>query len=494
MNQVNHSPTIDIDFNPELFNNLFWHLEEAINNPAIRYIFIYGGSSSSKTYTVCQLTAKNMLSAPDYNTMVMRKVSEDIKDSIYADIKGIVESNGEEWTDWNLNEFFICQQNLIKCATGSYTRFRGLDDSEKVKGITNFKKIVLEELSQFDYEDFSQIKKRLRGGENQQIIGIFNPISEEHWIKKQIFDLDEWEDVGMGEYPISGKQINKKGNTLILRSNYVDNKWIVGPHNIDKHIIDDYEWDRVHDYGKYEVYALGNWGKLVTGGEFYKKFKREIHVKPLKYDKNLPLHISFDKNKNPYFPCGIFQIDGKEIRLIDEICAKNPNNTVNWITMEIERRYRGHNAGMYIYGDSTAAVDDVTDEKGYDMYRRIIDALAMFRPGRRVSAANPNIKGRGEFFNDILECNPKALGIRFFINTTCTESITDFYLTKEGADGRKDKTMVTDKVTKVRYQPHGHITDLSDYLLCFAFAKEYSEWETGTHATTFMYSKPSKRW
>lgn len=473
-----------INFNPDIFNNLFWHLKEAFEDEKIRYIWCYGGSSAAKTYTVCQLTLINMLSSADYNTMVMRKVSEDIKDSIYSDFKRITET-------WELQHLFICQQNFIKCVTGSYIRFRGLDDSEKVKGIANFKKLILEEVSQFEEEDFKQLRKRLRGIKGQQIIGLFNPIIEEHWIKKNVFDLDQWSDVALKQYPIANKKINGSGNSVIIKTNYLDNKWIVGPEYRDQHVIADYEWDRIHDYAKYEVYALGNWGKITTGGEFYKNFKRELHVKKLEYNPNLPLHISFDKNKNPYFPCGIFQLEGKEIRLIDEICARNPNNTVSWITKEIERRYRDHKAGMFIYGDATAAVEDVTDEKGYDMYRNITDYLAKFRPDRRVAPSNPNIKGRGEFFNDVLIGNPKAGGITFLVNETCTESINDFYLTKEASDGRKDKTMITDKVTKKRYQPHGHITDLTDYLLCYAYAKEYQQWQSGKTKTDFIYSKPS---
>ena len=190
------------------------------------------------------------------------------------------------------------------CNIGSYVRFRGLDDSEKVKGISNFKRIILEEISQFDEVDLKQIRKRLRGRENQQIIGIFNPISEDHWIKINVFDKEV-----LTEMPtnISGKWVNDLGNTVILKTNYLDNKFIVGDGKgggyIDQHTIDDFEKDKIQDYAYYLVYGLGNWGKIRTESEFWKDFNANKHIQNVKYNTELPLFIWWDENVNPYLTC-----------------------------------------------------------------------------------------------------------------------------------------------------------------------------------------------
>jgi len=161
---------IKIDFNPELFNDIYWHIKKDLANPDIRYIFLYGGSSASKTFTYVQSDITALLENREENVMVLRKFGVDIKDSIYSDYVKIIE-------DWGLSQFFKCQINYIECLiTGSYIRFRGLDDSEKIKGLANFKRVVLEEMSQFEETDLKQIRKRLRGRKNQQIIGLFNPI------------------------------------------------------------------------------------------------------------------------------------------------------------------------------------------------------------------------------------------------------------------------------------------------------------------------------
>lgn len=466
---------IEVDFNPNLFNNVYWHLERAHADQKIRYIWLFGGSSASKTYSEVQLTIRNMLSSTDYNVMVMRKYAVDIRDSIYSDFKSIIE-------EWQLTDYFITQQNYIRCISGSYVRFRGLDDSEKVKGLAGFKKIILEEVSQFTEEDLKQVKKRLRGRKLQQVIGIFNPISEDHWIKMQIFDKDEWQEK---KTDIAGYYINKKGNSIQLKTNYKDNIYIVGKWdgnkliggNVDQHVIDDFENDKLTDFGYYLVYALGDWGQIITGGEFYKNFKREKHTAKLIYNPSLPLHISFDENVNPYFPCGIFQIEDKKLMLIDLVLGRNPNNTVNWVTRQIRSKYHTHTSGMFIYGDATSQKEDVKLEKGYDLYRLIMEALRDFHPSRRVSASNPSVIMRGNFFNTILATNYG--GIEFVIDDRCAEAITDFYRTKEASDGKKDKTTIKDPKTQISYQPYGHITDLTDYILCYAFSSIYIDFQRG---------------
>ncbi len=250
---------VKIDFNPQLFTKVFWHISKAMSDVLIRFIWIYGGSSASKTFSTVQETVKLMLSGPNENTLVLRKFATDIKDSIYADFEGIIK-------DWGLEQEFIIQQNYIECkGTGSYVRFRGLDDSEKVKGITRFKRIILEEVSQFEEVDLKQIRKRLRGRIGQQIIGIFNPISEDHWIKKNIFDKMKLIEEACN---ISGKWVSESGNTVIIKTNYLDNEYITGPHFVDQHAIDDFEEDKVNDNTYYQIYGLGNWGRLRTGGEF----------------------------------------------------------------------------------------------------------------------------------------------------------------------------------------------------------------------------------
>lgn len=479
-----------INFNPELFNNVFWHIKEAFSNLLIRFIWIYGGSSASKTYSVVQMTVIEMLQGEDNNTLVLRKYATDIKDSIYSDFKSVI-------TEWGLEDYFVLQQNYIKCKTGSYVRFRGLDDSEKVKGISNFKRVILEEVSQFDEVDLKQIRKRLRGREGQQIVGIFNPISEEHWIKTNIFDKEvliesnqECEAMdrrfAIEDWKISARWINDKGNTLILKSNYLDNYWIVGKWRkgklvggfVDQHTIDDFEKDKETDWAYYSVYGLGNWGRIRTGGEFWKDFNPNRDIMECPWIPELPIFLSLDENVNPYLTCLVWQIEGKETRQIDEICLEDPRNRLKHIAAEFRQRYPVDRVkGLFIGGDRTSIKEDVKKEKGENFFTDIVNLLKDYRPTLRLQSSNPSVVQSGQFINECYARNEG--GVRIKIDPRCKKSIHDYQYALEDSDGTLKKTKKTNPVTKISYEEFGHCSDAKRYHITVNFPNEYAQYLKG---------------
>lgn len=239
---------------------------------------------------------------------------------------------------------------------------------------------------------------------------------------------------------------------------------------------------------QYEVFVEGNWDlQLKTGGEFYKCFELDKHVGKCEYNPLLPLHISWDDNVNPYLPCGIFQIAGKDLRMINEIAGITPNNTVKSVCNEIIRQYPGHISGMFIYGDATASKEDTKLEKGYDFYRLIMDNLKQFKPNLRVLRANPSVSMRGNWINTVLE--KEIGGVKLLIDESCKKTINDLVMTKESADGSKNKEMDTDPKTKVRYQKYGHFSDLTDYILVSAFANDFAKYQNGDVVSQLSFGK-----
>jgi hypothetical protein len=248
---------------------------------------------------------------------------------------------------------------------------------------------------------------------------------------------------------------------------------------------------------QYKVFVEGDWNvALKMGGEFYKTFELDQHVfsdVTVKYNPDLPLHISFDDNVNPYLPAGIFQFTrivekndkgelipvGYMVDMIDEIAGVTPRNTVAQVCNEIKRLYPGHKAGMFIYGDATASKEDTKLEKGFNFYRLILDALKEYKPGLRVLKSNPSVIMRGMWINTIFENEIGGLKIR--ISEKCKKTINDFVLLKEDEEGGKFKETETKVIgdSKVRYQKVGHFTDLFDYLLCAAFAQKFAEYQAG---------------
>jgi hypothetical protein len=377
----------------------------------------------------------------------------------------------------------ICPQSFIKSynqdiqtvtfQNDSQIVFMGenyADDKElnKLKGF-ECNGFLFEEINECQQKTFYKAIERagshiLKKQPKPLILATCNPAN--NWIKELVYD--KW------------KTDTLPSNWLYIPSKITDNPYIPADYLESLKSMPRYE---------YEVFVEGNWDlQERTGAEFYKYFSLDKHVKECHYEPMLPLHISWDENVNPYLPCVIYQLQGKEIRLIDTILGINPNNTVRDVCKEFIFRYRNHDSGLFIYGDATSQKEDVKQEKGYNFFRLIENELRQFKPILRVSKSNPSVVMRGQFFNTILFNN--FADIVFKIDPSKKEAISDFTNTKEASDGTKDKAKEKDSKSGVSYQKHGHISDATDYLLCYAFRTEFETFQRGD---VTQYSRPMGR-
>ena len=165
--------------------------------------------------------------------LLYEKVDRTIKKSVWTLMKNII-------SIWGLTKQFHFNQTdrtMIYKPTGSQFMFSGLDDVEKLKSIEGVTSIWVEEATELLQEDFEQLDLRLRGefGCLKQIILTFNPISDQHWIKKIFFDD-----------PIDG--------VFTLKTTYLDNAFIDDEY---KMVMNNKKKSNPRYYG---IYALGNWG------------------------------------------------------------------------------------------------------------------------------------------------------------------------------------------------------------------------------------------
>ena len=306
-----------IEFDWRLFNPLYWHVVEAMENEDIRFIFIYGGSSAAKTYSITQALINDALKN-QFSCLSMRKYSVDISESTYSDAKGI----GEKINAFTNN--FQFNINRIKIGSAQI-RFRGLDQSHKLQGITKFKRIYADEIDHFTFDDFKQMKKRLRGMPGQQIMASWNPVSVNSWINQKVIKKEKWTDLP-SELPgnkrsrlysdgtieeNSFKKINESGNTLLIKTTYRDNWWIVGHPSgegygfYDKHVNEDFEKDKINDIHNYDIYANGNWGILTDRLAFRPSEWSIIDEIPAKA-KRIPSGLDFGWNPDPTAVCDFY--------------------------------------------------------------------------------------------------------------------------------------------------------------------------------------------
>ena len=205
-------------------------------NEKRRYIVLYGGAGSGKSYFAASRYVLKLIGSGKCNILCVRNTGVTNRDSTFALMKQII-------SKWGLERFFkILDGELrIKCLVNDNEAvFKGLDDAEKLKSITfargELTDIWIEEASEITKEDFDRLDLRLRGGKSdKQIVLTFNPIDVNHWLKKRFFD-------------------EKPKDAVVLHTTYKDNRFLDEGY---KKLLESY---KNADPYLYSVYCLGQWG------------------------------------------------------------------------------------------------------------------------------------------------------------------------------------------------------------------------------------------
>lgn len=494
----------------ELFSpNAFWLWKYTLD-PSVRFIVLYGGSSSGKSFSVAQFFAI-LAYYEECSMLVMRKVGASIEKTIYADFKAAI--NGIE----GLAECCRFKQNSIVFNNGGKIDFSGLDDPEKIKGISQYKRVFLDELSEYDESDFKQIRLRLRGMEGQQIVAAFNPISEEHWIKKHWFDREQWHELPMtltiGDEtlppelcqvksvrmnseklilnPNTGEYDRHAPDTIVIQSTYLNNFWVVGSPDgkygyYDYQAIANFENDRINDPNYYQVYALGEWGHIRTGAEFFPSFNRGVVCGKFPFNPELPIHVSMDSNVLPYVTATFFQKEYKpddvqQVTQFDELPIESPNNSARKAAKVIANKLKEYryNDKVYLHGDASGKAANTIDPDNRSFFDLVIDELEHegFDVVDCIGNKNPSVATTGEFINAVWDGRVDKVAIR--IDNDCTTSIDDYQAVQKDENGAIAKTKVTNPVTKQKYEAHGHISDCLRYCVYDLLRAQYTEFSMG---------------
>lgn len=286
---------IDFTVNKDrLFNEAFYDIRKV----KTRFLVVFGSTNSSKSVSVHQSELINILNA-DYDILFLRKYSADLRDSCYALLKQQAQRFGVyHLFDW----IFSSVHEVRNTVTKHKILLKGVDDPERLKSIVGIKRIIMEEANEFTFEDFTEINRRVRGMDGIQIILILNPISENHWIKKNLVDKE-------GAY---------RNDTTILKYTYLDNKWHT-PEDVKE-----YERLKLISENQYRIYVLGEWGIENKQKKFAWAFDYQKHVQPAidnpdlcKWSSEHITWLTFDFNISQ-MSCSVFQ-DYDEIPFLCEV-------------------------------------------------------------------------------------------------------------------------------------------------------------------------------
>lgn len=480
---------LEYRFNPKMFSPLYWHIKPLLQDSSIRYIFVEGGSSATKTYTICQALAADQCQH-DYSSMIFRRQHVDIKDSIYESFNAAISGMGMK------GDYYIFQQDLIKSIDSRASiRFRGLDSEENIKGIEKYNIVWCNEWSQFSEAQWSQLRKRLRGKINQKFICDWNPISSKLWQYEEWIDKDEWIDLPMEmadcpskysglDLEHSFKKINKSGNTVWIKVTYRDNFWIVGHPSgkggyIDEHTLADFEYDRIYKPNLYRIYANGERGIIRTGGEFWKQFNEVKHVAPVTVLQT-PIHLTCDQNANPYVTISAWQLQQKQITQVKEFPCKTPDNNAVKSAQKVIKWLKSidYSDILYIYGDPSGNNQNVIDENNRSFFDKFIETLenAGYHCHKRVDLGHKQVALTADFVNDIYEL--ELYGYSIMIGDNCPVSIDDYISVKEDKNGGMLKVKIKDKLTQQTYEPYGHFSDAKRYFIVRLLETEFIKYRS----------------
>lgn len=274
-----------------------------------RFLVLYGGSGSGKSYFAADKTIIRVMKEDKHNILCVRDTGKSVTKSQFPLLEGEIKR-------WGLYDHFAINRSMGNekitfKPNGNQIIFSGLDDVEKLKSIYDVTSIWVEEANEVSPEDFRELNRRLRGyaGKNRdgsqkymQIILSFNPVSELSWLKQRFFDDPEDTLIVYGTEQAASYQgdVNQFG-TFIIHSTYLDNPFI------DEAYAKEMEDLKKYDEDEYNIYALGLWG--IPGGTYFDKV-------------NVAARIREERLKAP-LKQGYFEFDYINDKIVDD--------TIRWI-------------------------------------------------------------------------------------------------------------------------------------------------------------------
>lgn len=354
-----------------------------------RFLLLYGGGGSGKSVCAAHKKILRTVGERGHKFLALRKVGDTVKDSIFAELEAATVDLGVS-DEFRINK---TDRTFTHLLTGNQILCKGLDDPKKVKSIKGITGMWLEEATDFEETDLDQLNIRIRGELQNyvQFILSFNPIDEDHWIKKRFFDT-------------------KQNDTHICHSTYQDNYFLS---EVDREQLEKLK-DRNLLY--YEVYCLGKWGIVNKSDKFMYAFTNEKHViESYQPNKHLPILISFDFNVSP-MTCVIAQEVGEVLYIFDEM--KQPGSTEELCELVLAK-YKDWLYNMDVTGDATGYNREKATRGNINQYMVIQSVLELSDRNLRVRSKNAELKDSRVLCNSVLQ------HAEVYITKNCTETIQD---------------------------------------------------------------------
>lgn len=307
---------IDLNIVPDVFHKMIRDIRAKKHSEYI----LPGGRGSMKSSTISLIIPELLKNNPNMHALILRKVGNTIKDSVYAQIKWAIDK-------LNLAEEFTCKVSPMEITykpTGQKIYFRGADDPLKIKSIKpefGYIGIVwFEELDQFaGPEEIRNIQQSaIRGGNEAYKFKSFNPPrSKNNWANEYTAEAEE-----------------KDENVMVVHSTYLDlgieQEWLGNVFLADAEHLKEVNPDAYDN--EYLGHANGNGGNIFEYIE-----ERTITDEEISHFDRIYQGVDWGWYPDKYAFSRIYYDSAREtIYFIDEIYENKKSN--EWTANEIKQR------------------------------------------------------------------------------------------------------------------------------------------------------------
>jgi phage terminase large subunit len=356
-----------------------------------RFIVLPGGAGSGKSIFCADKIVHRVLCEEGHRFLCLRKVGDTVEDSIYAEIMAAIDLRGVT-EEFKVNK---TKHSFLHLPTKNQILCKGLDDVAKVKSVKGITGMWLEETTEFEETDLDQLNLRIRGEKKNyvQYLLSFNPIDENHWLKKRFID-------------------SKDPDALVLVTTYKDNLYLT--EEDIKQLLKLANRNQLF----FDIYVLAKWGVVVKSNKFLYAFSNDKHIiERFEPNPHLPIVVSFDFNVAPMTCLIAQQVSDIEVVIFDEM-KLNEGSTEELCEM-VKAKYNHWILNMDITGDATGRNREKARRGNINQYMVIKEELDLDDRNILVPSKNPELK------DSRVLCNSVLLNAKLLITKNCVETIRD---------------------------------------------------------------------
>lgn len=426
----------------------------------IQIEFLYGTRDSGKTKAGSQLGLyKYTKTGKDFKCILIRKVKDTIKDSIYSNVVSVV-------NEWKLDMYFDTSKSPMEIRSNIDNGIflcRGLDEATKIKSLENPTMAIIEEGDQITSDDMTMILTTLRHNTiKTKVVFMFNPEmpkgvnkKEDWWLWKDWFSHTSeksFTHTKIIDYVENGeiKQLSIKYRAT--HTTFEDNPYCPPERKAHYHNL------KYTNPNLYLPYAKGEWGVKEIKSPAFPTFDVKKHVGKTEMAYGIPLLFFIDFNNDP-LACIVFQIyrdeTGHKIRGLKEIKI-TPREGIHNTQLLIDFIKANYPNNLHSLCMTTDATGSQRTAAGLS---NILQLNKAFNLGRRLQTptVNPKVKDSVELCNYLFYHHPDLL-----LDPSMENLIFELQNTERDADGgllkhkRDDATQRADFVDAFRYGANWH--------------------------------------